>query len=134
MNDLYLIYVKDCGENFRKERLYEFIFSTKPDEATGVNWHLTCKYGGVEPPADEFIDFVLKVEIPESEFTLELLENSSEFTYFDGVYNIVALAWEYIEDYKVFNFDKKLTVFKYRDSLENIKEILEDKEINFLEY
>jgi hypothetical protein len=134
MSDLFLIYVKGCGENFRKDKIFEFIFSTKPDEATGVNWHLSCEYGGVEPPADEFIDFVLKVEIPENTFELEILENSSEFTYFDGVYNIVALAWEYVKDYKVFNFNNKLLVFKYRDTLEDVKTKLENKEIIFTEY
>jgi hypothetical protein len=51
---------------------------------------------------------------------------------YDAVFGIVALAWEYVEDYKkMSSLNKNLIVFRYGDSYYGVREVLRNNDIKF---
>jgi hypothetical protein len=48
------------------------------------------------------------------------------------VCGVVALAWEYVEDYrKMSSLNKNLVVFRYGDPYYDVREVLRNNEIKF---
>ncbi len=132
MKPLHLVYVgKDY---YRRQPQYEFYFSSQPESACGRFWENICAYN-VEPPADEFVDSFAVLSAQSIEFGL--LEEDEQFRYLDGVYGVIALAWEHIDDYK--NLDSlnvELMTFRYGESLVEVEKKLQTRglQLEFREY
>lgn len=123
-NGLHLIYVSEAGDH-NDDIIYEFIFSDRPDDAIGKNWEDTCLFN-VELPQKEFCTKVGVLKT--SEIVFSLLEEQNEFRYLDGVYGVIALAWEYIEHYSDLpSLEYSLLSFPYGDPLENVTQKLKNK-------
>lgn len=128
-NNLKLIYVNPVGETHSGSQLLEFIFSDNPDDAIGIGWEDICDLG-VQPPKKNFIKHVLKVDSKKIVFSTVV--ESFEFRMLDAVFGVVGLAWEFIEDYKkMSSLNKSLIVFKFNDTLEDVKAKLEQNKIDY---
>lgn len=126
---LKLVYVNPVGESHTGAQVLEFIFSDVPDDAIGDHWEDECVYG-VQPPKQRFIKKVLKIISKKIEF--DTITESAEFRMLDASLGVVPLAWEYVEDYrKLPSLNKKLLVFRYGDSLYDIKIILDKSQIDY---
>ncbi len=55
---MFLIFVNELGPNYKKENIYEFIFSNNIDELWGDEWDSTPAHGNPGPPEFEHIDKV----------------------------------------------------------------------------
>lgn len=114
---LHLIYVSEAGEH-NEDVIYEFIFSDRPDDAIGKNWEDTCLFN-VELPEKEFCTKIGILKT--SKMVLSLLEEQNEFRYLDGVYGVIALAWEYIEHYSDLpSLEYSLMSFAYGDPFDMV--------------
>jgi len=119
--DYHLIYVHDVGEDYNDNTILELIFSDENyKNAGGINWHLECAYGGVQPPKKEFIKKVLKV-IVKQPMQFSLLTESDEFCYLDGANNIIPLAWQFFKDYKQKTNIEEVLMFRFGETLDEIK-------------
>lgn len=123
----YLIYISLIGENYKGDYEYEFLFSNNPDTVMHETWIDPCE-GYVEPPDKNYISKVGRLRTKTIEFSL--LTESSDFSMMDGIYKIIALGWEYIEDYKEFieSQDTPL-VFNFGDSLEDVNNKLYERNL-----
>jgi hypothetical protein len=93
MDELVLIYVGSAGEIDGLE-VAEFYFSADPGSAIGPGWEMGAR-DNVEPPDAEYVAKKFRLRAPG--LPLRLLEAEFEQRYLDGVYGVVALAWEYVD-------------------------------------
>lgn len=95
--DLKLGFVRYVGTESGKVNLYEFIFTTNPDEFWGVNFEYKPAgiSNGVEPDSKYF----QKVERIRTILEFDLIQDSGCFSMQDSMDGIVALAWENIDHY-----------------------------------
>jgi hypothetical protein len=127
--DLKLVYVNPVGETHNGSQKLEFIFSNNPDDCIGPQWEDICDLG-VYPPRKGFIKKVIEVTSDSIEF--DCLVDSGEFRMLDAVFGVIALAWEYVEDYrKMSSLNKSLIVFRYGDSYYDVREVLRNNDIKF---
>jgi hypothetical protein len=142
--DLKLIYVLKIGYNSKGEGLYEFIFSM---DETNVDiedwcWDISPACDNAEPPPKDYINGIFNLKT--SSFNLVCLHESVERSYVHGYHNIIALAYEdidqEIEPPDGFNqyedlFDENedddtpVLVFHYGTTLEQVKEMLYERRI-----
>jgi len=141
--DLKLIYVLKIGYNSKNEGLYEFIFS---DDETNIDmddwcWDLTPASEHAEPPAKDYINNIyhLKTDV----FNLVCLHESYDRPYSHGYHNIIALAYEDIDNetetpdgFNQFeemfgddDDDAPVLVFHFGMSLAQIKDALYERKI-----
>ena len=148
--ELKLIYVHKAGYNTKNEGLYEFVFSKEPETIDYENWcwDATPACDNALPPTEGFYDE--SYELRTDKFDLFCLHEAVDRPYLHGYYNIHCLAYEdpdserapTDEDYddydNMFNSgyqesnkhdDGKILVFHYRMTLQDVEDLLYEKDI-----
>lgn len=124
MDDLFLIYINRVGKDYRGKFIYEFIFSDTTEKIDGENWDTYPASGRPEPPNDEFIKRVGKLE---SDLKLDVIQNSDTFAVWDAVDGVIALGWENINAYDA--YPEKRLCFKFGERIEDVASKLYDKDL-----
>ena len=124
MKNLFLIYVNMVGKDYKGNFLYEFIFSDTTKNIDGEEWDVFPASGRPEPPHDNFIKNVGRLE---SELNLEVIQNSDTFAVWDAIDGVIALAWENINAYDA--YPEKRLCFKFGETLEDVEAKLYEKDL-----
>jgi hypothetical protein len=124
-----LVYINSLNKNYKGQETYEFLFAKNNEINFGDDWDIMPASSGVvtPPPVDE-IDMV--GVLITNEIELELANTSDNFSMYDCVENIVALAWE-----KETPMDDMIRlVFHFGENIESVKEKLysRDKIMKFI--
>jgi hypothetical protein len=128
MDDLKLIYVHLSGDDCYGNLSYQFIFSDTTEGIDGEGWDSYPAGGNPYPPSKEVIKQVGRIE---GELSLIVVQNNEQFSMWDAIDGVVALAWENIdgmEDYP----DNRLT-FSFGMGMQAVKDLLYERDIN-IEY
>lgn len=112
------------GKDYKGNLLYEFIFSDTTDNIDGEGWDVFPASGRPEPPHDNFIKNVGRLE---SELNLEVIQNSDTFAVWDAIDGVIALAWENINAYDA--YPEKRLCFKFGETLEDVEAKLYEKDL-----
>ena len=104
--------------------MYEFIFSDTTKNIDGEEWDVFPASGRPEPPHDNFIKNVGRLE---SELNLEVIQNSDTFAVWDAIDGVIALAWENINAYDA--YPEKRLCFKFGETLEDVEAKLYEKDL-----
>ena len=104
------------GKDYKGNLIYEFIFSDTTKNIDGEEWDTFPASGRPEPPHDNFIKGVGRLE---SELNLEVIQNSDTFAVWDAIDGVIALAWENINAYESYP-DKRLC-FKFGEPIEDVE-------------
>lgn len=117
-----LIYINEIGADYKGEKQYEFIFSSK-EELYYDEWFAipASSVSGPKTPDVEDIDMVALLK--DTEIDLELIQNSDYFGVIDAVEGIVALGWEKYD----FDLDISRIFFKFGEKLESVERKLESR-------
>ena len=120
-----LVFVNELGPNFKGDNLYVFIFSNETNiDAEG--WDSFPAGGNPQPP---HIDYISKVGVLKNDkIKLNVIQNSDFFSFYDAVDNVIALAWEDIENEHYNENDIRL-VFHYGDSEDKVIDKLYERDI-----
>jgi hypothetical protein len=109
---MFLIFINELGPNYKKENIYEFIFSEYLEELWGDEWDSVPAHGKPGPPE---VNYIQKVGVlSQSTIKLELVQNSDYFGMEHALDKIISLGWEISEedeigeDRLVFHFGEKL--------------------------
>jgi len=124
MNNLFLIYVNMVGKDYKGNLIYEFIFSNTISNIDGEEWDTFPASGRPEPPHDNFIKNVGRLE---SELKLDVIQNSDTFAVWDAIDGVIALAWENINAYDA--YPEKRLCFKFGETLEDVDAKLYEKDL-----
>jgi hypothetical protein len=124
MKKLFLIYVNMVGKDYKGNLIYEFIFSDTTNNIDGEQWDVFPASGRPEPPHDNFIKKVGRLE---SELNLEVIQNSDTFAVWDAIDGVIALAWENINAYD--SYPEKRLCFKFGETLEDVEEKLYENDL-----
>ena len=127
MKDLYLIYVNQVGKDYKGNYIYEFLFSDTTKNIDGEDWDTFPASGRPEPPHENFIKHVGKLE---SELRLDVVQNSDTFAVWDAIDGVIALAWENINAYDSYP-DHRLC-FKFGETFEEVEAKLYEKDLTFV--
>ena len=109
---MFLIFINELGPNYKKENIYEFIFSENLEELWGDEWDSVPAHGKPGPPEVLYIEKV--GVLSQSTIKLELVQNSDYFGMEHALDKIISLGWEIFEegvvgeDRLVFHFGEKL--------------------------
>lgn len=128
MNELFLIYINMVGKDYKGNLLYEFIFSDTLENVDGEEWDTYPASGRPEPPHDNFIKKVGRLE---SELKLDVIQNSDTFAVWDAVDGVIALAWENINAYE--SYPEKRLCFKFGEPIKDVADKLYENDL-ILEY
>ena len=124
MNELFLIYINMVGKDYKGNLLYEFIFSDTLENVDGEEWDTYPASGRPEPPHDNFIKKVGRLE---SELNLDVIQNSDTFAVWDAVDGVIALAWENINAYD--SYPEKRLCFKFGEPIQEVEAKLYENDI-----
>ena len=124
MKKLFLIYVNMVGKDYKGNLIYEFIFSDTTSNIDGEQWDVFPASGRPEPPHDNFIKNVGRLE---SELNLEVIQNSDTFAVWDAIDGVIALSWENINAYDA--YPEKRLCFKFGETLEEVEAKLYEKDL-----
>jgi len=124
MKGLYLIYINLVGKDYKGNILYEFIFSDTTKDIDGDNWDIFPASGRPEPPHENFIKKVGRLE---SELNLDVIQHSDTFCVWDAIDGVVALAWENINAYDA--YPERRLCFKFGDTIEDVEAKLYEKDL-----
>jgi len=127
MKNLYLIYVNHVGKDYKGNYIYEFLFSDTTKNIDGENWDTFPASGRPEPPHENFIKHVGKLE---SELKLDVVQNSDTFAVWDAIDGVIALAWENINAYD--SYPEHRLCFKFGESVEEVENKLYEKDLKFV--
>jgi len=116
----YLIYVNGLGPDYKGNRIYEFIFSEKP-EYWQEDWDGDIANGNPTPPEIESIKLIGTLN--KENIELELIQNSDFFSMKDGIDKVISLAWEKDKD-----IENRL-VFHFGDTIDQVKDKLYEKDL-----
>jgi hypothetical protein len=120
-----LVFVNELGPNFKGDNLYEFIFSTE-EKIDGEGWDSSPAGGNPQPP---HIDFISKVGVLKNDkIKLNVIQNSDFFSIYDAVDNVIALAWEDIEN-EYYDESQTRLVFHFGDTEEKVIDKLYERDI-----
>ena len=120
-----LVFVNELGPNFKGDNLYEFIFSTE-EKIDGEGWDSSPAGGNPQPP---HIDFISKVGVLKNDkIKLNVIQNSDFFSIYDAVDNVLALAWEDIEN-EYYDESQTRLVFHFGDTEEKVIDKLYERDI-----
>jgi len=148
--ELKLIYVLKIGYNSKNEGLYEFVFSKDPENIDYEKWcwNATPACDNALPPTEDFYDEIYSLKT--QKFDLFCLHEAVDRPYMHGYYNIHCLAYEdpdsenaqEEEQYDNYdnmfssgfqestkNHEEKIMVFHYRMTLQDVEDILYEKDI-----
>tara|TARA_R100001377_G_scaffold49449_1_gene28665 strand:+ start:158 stop:565 length:408 start_codon:yes stop_codon:yes gene_type:complete len=121
---MFLIFVNELGPNYKKENIYEFIFSSKLDELWGEEWDSMPAHGNPGPPEVEYIH---KVGIlSKSNIKLELVQNSDYFGMEHALDNVVALGWEILDNE---NVEGERLVFQFGETINKVEDKLYSRDL-----
>ena len=112
------------GKDYKGNLLYEFIFSDTLENVDGEEWDTYPASGRPEPPHDNFIKKVGRLE---SELKLDVIQNSDTFAVWDAVDGVIALAWENINAYD--SYPEKRLCFKFGETIEGVEAKLYEKDL-----
>jgi hypothetical protein len=124
MKGLFLIYVNMVGKDYKGNFIYEFIFSDVTIDIDGDDWDTFPASGRPQPPHDNFIKRVGKLE---SELKLDVIQNSDTFAVWDAIDGVIALAWENINAYD--SYPEHRLCFKFGETIEEVDSKLYEKDI-----
>jgi hypothetical protein len=124
MGDLYLIYVNFVGKDYKGNLLYEFIFSNTIKDIDGESWDVFPASGRPEPPNDNFIKMVGRLE---SDLNLDVIQNSDTFAVWDAIDGVIALAWENINAYDTYPDCR--VCFKFGEPIKDVEAKLYEKDL-----
>lgn len=124
MNELFLIYINMVGKDYKGNLLYEFIFSDTLENVDGEEWDTYPASGRPEPPHDNFIKKVGRLE---SELNLDVVQNSDTFAVWDAVDGVIALAWENINAYD--SYPEKRLCFKFGEPIQEVESKLYENDL-----
>mgnify|MGYP003631004167 FL=1 len=116
---MFLIFVNELGPNYKKENIYEFIFSSKLNELWGEEWDSTPAHGNPGPPEFEYIHKV--GVLSKSDIKLELVQNSDYFGMEHALDNVIALGWEILENE---NPENERLVFQFGEDIKKVEDKL----------
>ena len=113
---MFLIFINELGPNYKKENIYEFIFSENLEELWGDEWDSVPAHG---KPGTPEVPYIEKVGVlSQSTIKLELVQNSDYFGMEHALDKIISLGWEIFEDGVV--GDDRL-VFHFGEKLEEVE-------------
>ena len=112
------------GKDYKGNLIYEFIFSDTTKNIDGEQWDVFPASGRPEPPHDNFIKNVGRLE---SELNLEVIQNSDTFAVWDAIDGVIALSWENINAYDA--YPEKRLCFKFGETLEEVEAKLYEKDL-----
>ena len=113
---MFLIFINELGPNYKKENIYEFIFSENLEELWGDEWDSVPAHGKPGPPE---VTYINKVGVlSQSTIKLELVQNSDYFGMEHALDNIISLGWEVFEDDDI-NEDR--LVFHFGEKLQEVE-------------
>lgn len=124
MEKLYLIYVNYVGKNWKSDLIYEFIFSNTTKNIDGNNWDTYPASGQPEPPNEEYIKKVGKLE---TNFKLDVVQNSDTFAVWDAIDLVIALAWENINEYE--SYPEHRLSFRFGETIKEVEDKLYEKDL-----
>lgn len=111
-----LIYINEIGSDYKGQKQYEFIFSSK-EEIYYDSWFTVPAITAMEPKTPEVEDINMVGLLKDCDLELELIQNSEYFGIIDAVDGVIALGWEKfdldLEDNRIF--------FKFGEKLEKIE-------------
>tara|TARA_R100001377_G_C3152009_1_gene96627 strand:- start:94 stop:495 length:402 start_codon:yes stop_codon:yes gene_type:complete len=121
---MFLIFINELGPNYKKENIYEFIFSDNIKELWGDEWDSVPAHGNPGPP--EF-DHINKVGVlSKSTVKLELVQNSDYFGMEHALDKVIALGWEVYDDEDT---EKDRMVFHFGDNLTSVEDKLYSRDL-----
>lgn len=126
IKDVFLCFVRLIGEENDGFYRYEFIFTDNPDETWGENWEQkpACLVNNLIP-IDEYMT---EVHIVKTDIKLDLIQNNCCFSMQDALDNVIAIAYENIDNYEDFPEEGRL-VFMFGESFEDVERKLAIKNI-----
>jgi hypothetical protein len=128
MNDFFLIYINFVGKDYKGNYIYEFIYSDTIENIDGEEWDTYPASGRPNPPYENLIKKVGRLE---SEFNLDVIQNSDTFAVWDAVDGVIALAWENINAYD--SYPEHRLSFKFGSTIKEVEDKLYEKDL-ILEY
>jgi hypothetical protein len=124
MENLKLIYVLPVGENWKGEFIYEFLFSDDIRNVDGEDWDV---YPASNKPSPPYKDLIKCVGRLVSDFKFDVIQESDTFAVWDAVDDIVALAWENLDDYD--EYPENRMCFKFGEAIDSVKDKLYSKDL-----
>ena len=121
---MFLIFINELGPNYKKENIYEFIFSEKIEELWGEDWDSNPAHGNPGPPEFEYINKV--GVLSKSTTKLELVQNSDYFGMEHALDNVIALGWEVSEEDE---FNGERLVFHFGDKIKTVEDKLYSRDL-----
>jgi|TARA_R110000744_G_scaffold54537_3_gene115749 hypothetical protein len=121
---MFLIFINELGPNYKKENIYEFIFSDNIKELWGDEWDSVPAHGNPGPPEFDHIDKV--GVLSKSTVKLELVQNSDYFGMEHALDKVIALGWEVYEDEDT---EKDRMVFHFGDNLTSVEDKLYSRDL-----
>lgn len=128
--DYKLIYVNKLGFNYKGHGTYEFIFADDTidlnDDVWGEGWEYTPAESSAQPPDEECISKVGVLHC--KDYELDVAHNSLFFSMADAKHDVIALAWELIDD----EFDSNLIrlVFRFGEDLKSVEAKLKKRKLS----
>ena len=121
---MFLIFINELGPNYKKENIYEFIFSNTIKELWGDDWDSIPAHGNPGPPEFEYINKV--GVLSKSTIKLELVQNSDYFGMEHALDKVIALGWE-VYDNEEMKADR--LVFHFGDNLKSVEDKLYSRDL-----
>jgi hypothetical protein len=123
--ELYLIYVNVLGSDWKDEFLYEFIFSDTLEGVDGDDWDIYPANGLPSPPHRHLIK---AVGVLTTDIKFDVIQNSSLFSVWDAIDDVIALAWENIGQYTDEYPERRLR-FKFGQKIKSVEDSLYEKDL-----
>ena len=120
---MFLIFINELGPNYKKENIYEFIFSDNIKELWGDEWDSVPAHGNPGPPEFNHIDKV--GVLSKSTVKLELVQNSDYFGMEHALDKVIALGWEVYDE----EAETDRMVFHFGDNLKSVEDKLYSRDL-----
>lgn len=127
--DYKLIYINKLGFNYKGHGTYEFIFCDDTidlDDVWGQDWEAVPAESCAQPPDIECISKVGVLQC--KDYELDVAHDSLFFGLCDAKDDVIALAWEVIDE----EFDANLTrlVFRFGEDLKTVEAKLKKRKLS----
>lgn len=123
-----IIYIKRIGEN-DDGYIYELFFTTELDLVWGDDWNIkpASICGPIPPTPDSYNEkLIIKTDL-----SLDLAQDNSCFSMQDCMTRVIALAWENIDEYDVFEPENRLVIM-YGETYDEIIKKINNKNIKII--
>lgn len=123
-----IIYINRFGSD-GDEYVYDLLFTNEIDLAWGDDWNVKpAGICGPIPPTPDSYNEKLRIS---TSIKLDLAQENGCFSMQDCMTRVIALAWENIDDYDVFEPDERL-VIQYGETYDEIIEKINNKKIKII--